>query len=184
MMHLWIGFECTRMVIGSWQVLKPRILRTSLKFSWNKKWRLDIRLINREYELDSGLVLCPVYLIFGYFSQLVTRNFLGLWLIVLNGVHKISEWTPACVYRLLFRLHIFILVIQKLSPKLFVWSSTCSWVDFTLCVYSSLWVRYSSSFWCSSLEWCNLSFSCMNSLPQYWHLTIGWWCTRRECFIN
>ena len=74
-------------LIGSWQVLKPWILRTWLDFSWNKQWGLDFRLINRYYELDSGLYLCPVYLIFGCYPQLVSLNFLGLWLIVLNGVH-------------------------------------------------------------------------------------------------
>ena len=41
---------------------------------------------------------------------------------------------------------------------------------------SHLWVLWSFSFSWSSLTWCSLSFSWMNSFPQSWHFTIvSWW---------
>ena len=67
---------------------------------------------------------------------------------------------------------------QKLSLKFLVCSSTSSWglAEFFTscrfkCLYSLLWTFFS----CSSLAWCNLSFSWINSLPHSSHFTIGWW---------
>ena len=55
---------------------------------------------------------------------------------------------------------------QKLSPKFLVCSSTFSWgFIFWSWACSHLWVLRSCFLSCSSLAWCNLSFSWMNSLP-------------------
>ena len=47
-------------------------------------------------------------------------------------------------------------------------------------LYFSRWCKFlscllSTFFLCSSLTWCSLSFSWMNTLPHWSHFTIGWW---------
>ena len=65
---------------------------------------------------------------------------------------------------------------QKLSLKFLLWVSTSSWGVRSglrsckfLCSLASIFCS------CSSLTWCSLSFSWMNSLPHSLHFTIGWW---------
>ena len=68
-----------------------------------------------------------------------------------------------------------------LSLKYLMYASTSAWGSSTIHYYLRWFVFLSCLlsvfFLCSSLTWCSLSFSWMNSLPHSSHLTIGWWCT-------
>lgn len=59
-------------------------------------------------------------------------------------------------------------------------ASTSAWMRsrilYFLCWCKFLSFLFSTFFLCSSLTWCSLSFSWMNSLPHSSHFTIGWWC--------
>ncbi len=60
-------------------------------------------------------------------------------------------------------------------------TSTSAWRRCTI-LYFLRWCKFlscllSTFFLCSSLTWCSLSFSWMNSLPHSSHLAIEWWCT-------
>ena len=65
---------------------------------------------------------------------------------------------------------------QKLSLKFLLWVSRSSWGvrgRLPSCKFLCSLLSIFSS--CSSLTWCSLSFSWMNSLPHSLHFTIGWW---------
>lgn len=90
-----------------------------------------------------------------------------------------------CISRIIFtqrlpmlsscNLWLFLWTILDLPPMHYIFLGSNRRVLYSLRWFKFLSCLLSTFFLCSSLLWCSLSFSWINSLPQSWHFTIGWW---------
>lgn len=124
----------------------------------------------------------------------ITNNFIISW--YLYTIYTCQQWDLSlgwneicsiyCISWIIFTKRL--LILSSCDPWLFLWTI----LDLPLMhyiflgsnrrvvLYSSRWFKFlscllSTFFLCSSLLWCSLSFSWINSLPHSWHFTIGWW---------